>query len=416
MRFTGQPSQPSPRNYHTELDISVEEQGDDQFVHASQTTGLRNCETKGPRHRRKEKSCQQSTKIPAAGNICTRVSLWTSLFVLIFLFNGAVAQERIHPPLRKAAREELQFDLSPAPDSPHRRALVGRAAASTPAAASATGNVVPQTSSENTSGTAVGPGSSAAATSTGIATAPETGTSTLPQPFDTSLGSNFTSTACPTYFNKFLADSVFRTCYPFSLLLQTSHAFFEAEKSYVKTTTALDASCHANFSKCNALMQNIAYKIKQPEVCGNDYTAQNPLVLQAYQGLLSYASMYQAGCLKDSAGSYCFANAITGTNSSLADVYPYWLPLGTDMPSGYRATCTTCMKNTMGIFKTAASNSSLPISKTYVSAAQLINIGCGPQYVSDSVDIRSSSRPTTSPPSITSFVTIFVMLTLAFYS
>lgn len=52
-------------------------------------------------------------------------------------------------------------------------------------------------------------------------------------------------------------------------------------------------------------MQNIANKIKQPDVCGADYTAQNPLVLQAYGGLLAYASMYQAGCLKDAAGSYC---------------------------------------------------------------------------------------------------------------
>jgi hypothetical protein len=52
-------------------------------------------------------------------------------------------------------------------------------------------------------------------------------------------------------------------------------------------------------------MQNIAYKIKQPEVCGSDYLAQNPLILQAYDGLLAYQSMYQAGCLKDTAGSYC---------------------------------------------------------------------------------------------------------------
>jgi hypothetical protein len=52
-------------------------------------------------------------------------------------------------------------------------------------------------------------------------------------------------------------------------------------------------------------MQNIAYKIRQPEVCASDYLAQNPLVLQAYDGLLAYQSMYQAGCLKDTAGSYC---------------------------------------------------------------------------------------------------------------
>jgi hypothetical protein len=87
--------------------------------------------------------------------------------------------------------------------------------------------------------------------------------------------------------------------------VQTSNAFFDAEKSYVRATIALDAGCNANFAKCNTLMQNIAYKLKQPDVCATDFTAQNPIVLQAYNGLIAYQPMYQAGCLKDSTGSYC---------------------------------------------------------------------------------------------------------------
>ena len=42
----------------------------------------------------------------------------------------------------------------------------------------------------------------------------------LPQPFDTSLGSNFTSPTCPTFFNSFLSNDTFTSCLPFSLLLQ----------------------------------------------------------------------------------------------------------------------------------------------------------------------------------------------------
>lgn len=230
MRSAGQPSQLSARKCNTESTISEEERRGVQFLYASQTKESCSNETDGLRHRRKAKSCQQTTNTLVARTLSTRVSLLTLLFVVVLFFKGAAAQERVHPALQKAARKELLFDRSPAPDSPHRRALIGRAAASSTAAVtsvSATATLVETTSSETASGTAavssaVASASSAAATSTGIATAPGSGKSTLPQPFDTSLGNNFTSTACPSYFTKFLADATFQTCYPFSLLIQVS--------------------------------------------------------------------------------------------------------------------------------------------------------------------------------------------------
>lgn len=42
----------------------------------------------------------------------------------------------------------------------------------------------------------------------------------LPRPFDTSLGNNFTTSTCPTFFNDFLTNATFNECLPFSLLLQ----------------------------------------------------------------------------------------------------------------------------------------------------------------------------------------------------
>lgn len=195
MKFAGQSSQFSPRKYNTEFNISEAEHKGVPSAYASQTKDLRSYKTNGPRHRRKVKS-----DALLARTISTRVSLMTLLFVVVLFFNGTVAQERVHPALQKAARKELLFDRRPAPDSPHRRALIGRAA--TPTTAAATNN--PATST------------------TGIATAPGTDKGTLPQPFDTTLGNNFTSTACPAYFTKFLADPVFQACYPFSLLLQVS--------------------------------------------------------------------------------------------------------------------------------------------------------------------------------------------------
>lgn len=52
-------------------------------------------------------------------------------------------------------------------------------------------------------------------------------------------------------------------------------------------------------------MDNIATELLKDENCGADYKASNPTVLQAYKGLVAYAPVYQAGCMRDSSGSYC---------------------------------------------------------------------------------------------------------------
>lgn len=54
----------------------------------------------------------------------------------------------------------------------------------------------------------------------GLQKAVESSQIPLPQPFDTSLGNNFTAPSCPTFFNSFLTNDTFNNCLPFSLLLQ----------------------------------------------------------------------------------------------------------------------------------------------------------------------------------------------------
>ena len=131
-------------------------------------------------------------------------------------------------------------------------------------------------------------------------------------------------------------------------------------------------------------MGSLAQQIRDDDNCGQDYENENPLVLQAYKGLLSYGPMYQASCLKDSSGNYCFANAITNT-SSPTDSYVYYLPLGMPLPGGARPTCSSCLQNTMTIFNEAASNLSQPVSPFYTGAAEQIDLGCGPSFVNTTV-------------------------------
>lgn len=69
-------------------------------------------------------------------------------------------------------------------------------------------------SSAAAEGTASPTGSGAIATATG------TSDEKLPRPFDSSLGNNFTSQACPDFFDSFLSNQTFQDCLPLSLLLQ----------------------------------------------------------------------------------------------------------------------------------------------------------------------------------------------------
>ena len=70
-----------------------------------------------------------------------------------------------------------------------------------------------------------------------VASGSSGGLTSLPQPFDTSIGSNFTSQACPNFLEGFLANATFQNCHPLSLLLQVRCPadFFYYAVSFVLT-------------------------------------------------------------------------------------------------------------------------------------------------------------------------------------
>ena len=142
-------------------------------------------------------------------------------------------------------------------------------------------------------------------------------------------------------------------------------------------------------------MSNLAVELRDDANCGEDYSDENALVVQAYNGLVSYSTLYQAGCLKDSHGNYCFANAITNTTSP-SDPYPYFLPLGFALPGGSTPTCSSCLQQTMNIFAGAASNLSQPVSSDYNNAAIQIDEVCGPTFVNSTVKAVQGTQPSNS--------------------
>ncbi|KAL8942585.1 MAG: hypothetical protein Q9216_001567 [Gyalolechia sp. 2 TL-2023] len=261
------------------------------------------------------------------------------------------------------------------------------------------------------------PTSTSSGQPTGLVTAPGTDSSGLPRPFDSGLGNNYTQPNCPIFINNFLRNDSFTSCYPFSLLLQNSMSFFSATKSMEAINRTLDATCKVVEPTCSTLLSTFASQLRQDANCGDDYRRQQPLVVSAYNGLTSYQPLYKAGCEKDERGNYCFANAITNKTSP-TDSYPYYLPLGISLPGGSQPTCSTCLRNMMTIFSQAADGKTQqPLAGDYLSAAQMINVGCGPGFANLSMSNRSAGQSsfaakTPRRPSMRVLLGVFVFMFL----
>lgn len=214
-------------------------------------------------------------------------------------------------------------------------------------------------------------------------TTPATSTtmaSPLPSPFDGGITSNFTSTTCPTFFDNMLADPQLQECYPVSLMLQSSQSFFEAEKSIVSISTVLDHACASDVIRCTDYLASVAANLTDSSNCGQDYEANNPLIREAYLGLVSYQVVYSATCLKErDTAVYCFANSVTNQTNP-TETYFYYLPLNSTLPGGTVPICAPCLQQTMEIYQVATANRKQPIAETYDSAAEQVNTLCGPNF------------------------------------
>ncbi|KAM3418366.1 hypothetical protein BST61_g4365 [Cercospora zeina] len=134
----------------------------------------------------------------------------------------------------------------------------------------------------------------------------------------------------------------------------------------------------------------------------------NPSVVQAYNGFLAYDALYHAGCLDDSSGRYCYANAVTNASSPTSS-YIYYLPLGVELPGGSRPACTTCLQNTMAIFAQAATNRTQPLNGDYQSAASQIQMNCGPTFVQATVQNSGAGPARFTLPPWASLVTLLTL-------
>jgi hypothetical protein len=108
----------------------------------------------------------------------------------------------------------------------------------------------------------------------------------VPQPWDSSLSYNFSSSSCLAFFSAQLANETFRACRPFGLLIGTSAAFFTIESNLTTLTTTIGGTCDTPDSAdtCKGVMDWMALRISQPDVCGIDIAARNAIALEALNG------------------------------------------------------------------------------------------------------------------------------------
>ncbi|KAL6891478.1 hypothetical protein HDV57DRAFT_513865 [Trichoderma longibrachiatum] len=226
------------------------------------------------------------------------------------------------------------------------------------------------------------------------ATSSSTSSSALPEPFDNTPASAFqmegSTDSCSSFILNLLKDPTFKSCYPLSMMLQTSTGLFQAEKSLLSIVRVLDATCKANSVSCATFLNQAATNLTKSENCKAEIAQNQTLVLQAYHGLLAYKEVYAATCLQDPTTSqYCFANAVTNLDTP-SDAYLYFLPYGLALPGSSNPSCSWCTQQTMDIYYSASADRDASVADVYADAARQVNTLCGPNYVNGTLPPASS--------------------------
>jgi hypothetical protein len=136
-------------------------------------------------------------------------------------------------------------------------------------------------------------------------------------------------------------------------------------------------------------MANLASELISDSTCGEDYRQQNPLVVQAYAGMMAFEPVYRATCLQDpTTKSYCFVEASTNSTNP-ADFYPYYTAIGLNLPPETAPTCSQCLRQTMQIFAGYAQSADQPLAKTYLPCASQVDASCGTGFAATDVKVGS---------------------------
>ncbi|KAJ6627903.1 hypothetical protein B0H10DRAFT_1869252 [Mycena sp. CBHHK59/15] len=217
-----------------------------------------------------------------------------------------------------------------------------------------------------------------------IPAAPPTLPTPFPQPFDSDLSQNFSSVSCFNFFSNMTNTVPFRSCRPFSLLLQSSAAFIEAQDNLTELNAIVWGTCNTTIAEDQCVSNMEWFSSTLASVCATDLKDGNSMAVGTQIALNAYNLMRGTGCLTDpTTNTYCYLDAVRNSNPS--DTYFYSLPLGVNIPNSTIASCSTCTKSLMTSYYAALRDSTqvaglTALQETYSGAAQIAVADCGSAY------------------------------------
>ncbi|KIY53860.1 hypothetical protein FISHEDRAFT_20728, partial [Fistulina hepatica ATCC 64428] len=204
----------------------------------------------------------------------------------------------------------------------------------------------------------------------------------FPQAFDSEYAQNFSSVSCLNFFANMTSTMPFRSCRPFSLLLQTSDVFINAQSNLTELNAIIWGTCNTTLSEDQCLWNMKWFADEISDACSEDISDRNPLAVETRIALRAYPVMRQSACLVDpTTDAYCYVEAVPKSNP--ADLYVYNLPLGTAMPSTATPSCSSCTKTIMGYYADALENDPddyTALADTYNAAEEAATESCGESY------------------------------------
>ncbi|OJA17860.1 hypothetical protein AZE42_05903 [Rhizopogon vesiculosus] len=217
----------------------------------------------------------------------------------------------------------------------------------------------------------------------------------FPQPYDTTLSSNFSTISCYNFFLNMTQTDALRSCRPFSLLLTHSQAFTEAQDDINAMNTDIWGTCNTGVSQsqCQLNMEWFASQLRSS--CATDLGDQNIMAVNALIGLQAFDLMREGACSVDPvANAYCFLEAVG--NSDPSSYYFYQLPLGLPLPKITNGACNSCTQSLMSMYLAALNSGNATslsgLQATYVNAANDLNTECGSSYA-QTTTVAASSAP-----------------------
>ncbi|KAF5314633.1 hypothetical protein D9611_007144 [Ephemerocybe angulata] len=205
----------------------------------------------------------------------------------------------------------------------------------------------------------------------------------FPQPFNDGLiTKNFSSVSCMNFFTDMAAAKPFRSCRPFSMLLNSSDDFVAAQNNLTLLNTLIWGTCNTATPEAECVGNMASYAGNLQVQCAQDLRDGNAMAVGALTSLTSYALMRTSACLTDpSTSTYCFLTAAASPNPT--NLYYYNLPLGLNIPStNANPDCTACLKTLMGVYGDAMADGAVQrvlggLRGTYERAAGVTRAKCG---------------------------------------